>query len=371
MIIGVPKEIKEQENRIGAVPATVHDLVRAGHKVLVQAGGGLGAGITDASYQEAGAELVERAEQIWSRAEMIIKVKEPLPPEYPLIKRDQLLFTYFHLAADRKLTDACIKSGAHCFAYETLVDKRGQLPLLTPMSEVAGRMSIQVGAHYLERHSGGRGVLLGGVPGVEPGTVLILGGGVVGTNAAKMAAGLGARVIMLDISLNRLRELADVMPANVTTLYSSPYAIKEWLPHADLVIGAVLLPGARAPQLVKREDLKAMKDGSVVVDVAVDQGGCIETCKPTTHANPTYVIDGVVHYCVANMPGAVARTSTFALNNATGGWATRLAGLGAKKAAQDPILATAANVLGGKLTCKGVAEAFNLEFVPPDKALGT
>jgi alanine dehydrogenase len=369
MIIGVPKEIKEQENRIGAVPATVHDLVVAGHKVLVQKGGGLGAGIPDQGYAEAGAELVDKAETIWSRAEMIMKVKEPLPAEYPLIKKDQLLFTYFHFAADRKLTDACLKGGAHCFAYETLTDHRGQLPLLTPMSEVAGRMAIQVGAHYLERHSGGRGVLLGGVPGVEPGTVLILGGGVVGTNAAKMAAGLGARVIILDISLHRLRELADIMPANVTTQYSTPFAIREWLTHADLVIGAVLLPGARAPLLVKKDDLKRMKEGSVVVDVAVDQGGCIETCKPTTHANPTYFVDGVLHYCVANMPGAVPRTSTFALNNATGAWAVKLARLGAKKAAQDPILATAANVLGGKITCKGVAEAFKLEFTAPESAL--
>ena len=368
MIIGVPKEIKEQENRIGAVPATVHDLVAAGHKVLVQAGGGLGAGIPDKNYQSAGAEIVADAKTIWARAEMIIKVKEPLAAEWPLIKKDQLLFTYFHFAADRKLTDALLKTGAHCFAYETLTEK-GTLPLLIPMSEVAGRMSIQVGAHYLERHSGGRGVLLGGVPGVEAGTVLILGGGIVGTNAAKMAAGLGARVIILDVSLQRLRELCDFMPANVTTQYSTPFAIHEWLPHADLVVGAVLIPGARAPMLVRRDDLKIMKEGSVVVDVAVDQGGCIETCKPTTHANPTYVVDNVLHYCVANMPGAVARTSTFALNNATGRWAVRLAGLGAKKAAHDPILATAANVLGGKVTCKGVAEAFGLEFVAPELAL--
>ena len=368
MIIGVPKEIKEQENRIGAVPAMVHDLVVAGHKVLVQAGGGLGAGIRDESYAEAGAEIVAKAEQVWAKADMIIKVKEPLAPELKLIKKDQLLFTYFHLAADRHLTEALLASGAHCFAYETLT-VHGQLPLLTPMSEVAGRMAIQVGANYLEKHNQGRGVLLGGVPGVEAGTVLVLGGGVVGTNAAKMAAGLGARVVIMDISLERLRQLADVMPANVTTLYSTPFAIREWLAHADLVVGAVLVSGARAPVLVRKADLKLMKEGSVVVDVAVDQGGCIETCKPTTHAKPTYIVDGVVHYCVANMPGAVPRTSTFALTNATGPWARKLASLGAAKAAKEPILGTAANVLGGKVTHAGVAQAFQMPLVAAAAAL--
>ncbi len=369
MIIGVPKEIKEQENRIGAVPAMVHDLVEAGHQVLVESGGGLGAGILDDDFARAGAELVADARSVYGRAEMIIKVKEPLPAEYPLIRPGQILFTYFHFAASRSLTEAMVRSGAHCFAYETLQVGRS-LPLLTPMSEVAGRMSIQVGAYYLERHNGGRGVLLGGVPGVEPATVLVLGGGSVGTNAAKMAAGLGARVILMDIDLERLRYLSDVMPANVTLMRSSPFAIREKLPDADLVVGAVLVSGARAPMLVRREDLKIMKDdGPVVVDVAVDQGGCIETCKPTTHADPTYVVDGVVHYCVANMPGAVPRTSTFALTNATGRYAEMLARLGVAGAIDHPELVTAANVLGGKITHRGVAAAFELPYVAPAKAL--
>ncbi|MCC6671701.1 MAG: alanine dehydrogenase [Planctomycetes bacterium] len=368
MLIGVPKEIKQQENRIGAVPAMVHELVQGGHKVLVQTGGGLGAGIPDDAYAKAGAELVADAATIYARADMIVKVKEPLQQEWPLIRKGQLLFTYFHFAADRALTEAMVKSGAHCFAYETLTVHR-TLPLLTPMSEVAGRMAIQVGAYYLERHNGGRGVLLGGVPGVEPGNVLILGGGVVGSNAARMAAGLGARVCLMDISLDRLRYLSDVMPPNVVTLHSSPLAIRERLHEADLVVGAVLVSGARAPLLVRREDLKHMKDGAVIVDVAVDQGGCIETCKPTTHADPTYVIDGVVHYCVANMPGAVARTSTFALTSATGPYARRLADLGAAKALHDPVLATAANVVAGKVTHEGVAQAFGMPLVPVDKVL--
>jgi alanine dehydrogenase len=369
MIIGVPKEIKEQENRIGAVPAMVHDLVAAGHRVLVQRGGGIGAGILDDDFARAGAEIVPDAKAVYGPAEMIVKVKEPLPSEYPLIRPGQILFTYFHFAASRALTEAMVRSGAHCFAYETLQVGRS-LPLLTPMSEVAGRMSIQVGAFYLERHNGGRGMLLGGVPGVEPATVLILGGGTVGTNAAKMAAGLGARVILMDIDLDRLRYLSDVMPANVTLLRSSPFAIRERLPEADLVVGAVLVSGARAPLLVRREDLAIMKDdGPVVVDVAVDQGGCIETCKPTTHANPTYVVDGVVHYCVANMPGAVPRTSTFALTNATGRYAELLARLGVAQAVQHPELVTAANVLRGKVTHREVAAAFDFEYVPAAKAV--
>jgi len=333
MIIGVPKEIKPQENRVGAVPAVVHDLVAAGHEVLVEAGAGRGAGLTDPEYQQAGAQLVAGPDEVYGRADMIIKVKEPLAAEYGRIRPGQILFTYFHFAADRKLTEAMVASKAHCFAYETLTEGRG-LPLLTPMSEVAGRMAVQVGAFYLESHNGGRGMLLGGVAGVEPATVLVLGGGVVGTNAAKMAAGLGANVIIMDINLERLRYLEDVMAANVTPLYSSPYAIRDYLPRADLVIGAVLVSGAKAPTLVRREDLRIMKsDGPVVVDVAVDQGGCIETCRPTTHAKPTYVEEGVLHYCVANMPGAVPRTSTFALNNATGPWAKRLANMGAQEAA--------------------------------------
>ncbi|MGE0141824.1 MAG: alanine dehydrogenase [Planctomycetota bacterium] len=369
MIIGVPKEIKPQENRIGAVPAMVHGLVEAGHAVLVQKGGGLGAGISDSAFEAAGARIAATAEEVYGKADMIVKVKEPLAAEYPLIKPGQLLFTYFHFAASQELTDAMLRSGAQCFAYETLEVQR-RLPLLTPMSEVAGRMAIQVGAASLESHNGGRGILLGGVPGVEPATVLVLGGGVVGTQAAKMAAGLGANVILMDIDLERLRYLADVMPANVHLLHSNPFAIREQLPHADLVVGAVLVHGARAPRLVRRDDLKIMKDdGPVIVDVAVDQGGCVETCKPTTHENPTYVIDGVIHYCVANMPGAVPRTSTFALTNATAPYAIRLAGLGAKAAIKDPTLRTAANVLAGKVTHPGVAEAFGYDYVPAEQAL--
>ncbi len=370
MIIGIPTEIKEQENRIGAVPAMAHDLVAAGHRVLVQSGGGLGAGIADDDFRAAGAEIVDSAAEIYGAAEMIVKVKEPLPAEYALIRPGQLLFTYFHFAASRSLTEAMLESGAHCFAYETLTEDGDALPLLTPMSEVAGRMAVQVGASHLQGHNGGRGILAGGVPGVEPATVMIIGGGVVGTNAAKMAAGLGARVMIMDIDLERLRYLSDVMPANVMLLHSSPFAIREKLPEADLLIGAVLVSGARAPVLVRREDLALMKnDGPVVVDVSVDQGGCIETCKPTTHANPTYVVDGVLHYCVANMPGAVARTSTFALTNATGPWVRRLAGMGAGAAAGHPVLGTAANVLGGAVTHAGVAEAFGMECRAPGEVL--
>ncbi len=369
MIIGVPKEIKPQENRVGAVPAMVHALVGDGHTVLVQKGAGLGAGLSDEAYAGAGAQIVDDAAGVYGAADMIIKVKEPLASEYPLIKPGQLLFTYFHFAASRELTDAMIASGAHCFAYETL-DVDGKLPLLTPMSEVAGRMAIQVGAASLEAHHGGRGVLLGGVPGVDPATVLVLGGGVVGYNAALMAAGMGARVLVMDIDLDRLRYLSEVMPANVDLLHSNPYSIREKLPQADLVVGAVLVHGARAPRLVTRADLSIMKnDGPVVVDVAVDQGGCIETCKPTTHDNPTFVVDGVVHYCVANMPGAVPRTSTFALTNATAPYARQLARLGAKDALQDPVLRSAANVLGSKVTHSAVAEAFDLEFVDPLRAV--
>jgi len=368
MIIGVPTEIKPQENRIGAVPAMVLSLVEAGNTVLVQKGGGLGAGITDEEYLEVGAKIAADASEVYGSADMIIKVKEPLESEYPLIRKDQLLFTYFHFAASKPLTDAMLASGAHCFAYETLWH-RNTLPLLTPMSEVAGRMSVQVGAVCLEKHMGGRGMLMGGIPGVDNATVVILGGGVVGTNAAKMAAGLGADVRMLDIDLDRLRYLSDVMPANVQTLHSSPIAIREQIVQADLVIGAVLVQGARAPRLVRREDLATMKDGAVIVDVAVDQGGCIETCKPTTHADPTYVVDGVLHYCVANMPGAVPRTSTFGLTNATMPWAVKLAKMGVQAAAKDPVLSTAANVLGGKCTHQGVAEAFDLPFVAPADAL--
>lgn len=368
MIIGVPKEIKAQENRVGAVPAMVMELVAAGHQVLVEKGAGLGAGIADADFEKVGAKIEAAASSIYGKAEMVVKVKEPLATEYAMIRKGQLLFTYFHFAANRELTDAMLKSGANCFAYETLQVGRS-LPLLTPMSEVAGRMSIQVGAVCLEKHMGGRGILLGGIPGTEPATVLILGGGVVGTNAAKMAAGLGARVVLMDLDLERLRYLSDVMPANVALLHSSPIAIREQLLHADLIVGAVLVQGARAPRLVRREDLKSMKEGAVIVDVAVDQGGCIETCKPTTHADPTFVVDGVVHYCVANMPGAVPRTSTFGLTNATMPFTKKIAAMGAAKAAKDPILGTAANVLNGVCTHQGVAEAFGMQWTSPDKVL--
>ena len=367
MIIGVPKEIKAQENRVAAVPAMVMQLTREGHEVLIQHTAGMGAGITDQDFEAVGARIAPDAATVFGESEMIVKVKEPLPDEFALIRPDQLLFTYFHFAASRELTDAMLQSKAHCFAYETLQIGRS-LPLLTPMSEVAGRMAAQVGAVTLERHNKGRGILLGGIPGTEPATVLVLGGGVVGTNAAKMAAGMGANVIIMDLDLDRLRYLSDVMPANVRMLHSSEVAIREQLPHADLVVGAVLVQGARAPRLVRREDLAMMKDGAVIVDVAVDQGGCIETCRATTHADPTFVIDGVVHYCVANMPGAVPRTSTFGLTNATSPWVAKLANMGTQAAASDPILQTAANVLAGVCTHEGVAEAFEgMDWTSPSE----
>ncbi|MCK6481128.1 MAG: alanine dehydrogenase [Planctomycetaceae bacterium] len=366
MRIGVPKEIKNNENRIAMTPAGVEALVADGHEVMVQAGGGLGSGISDAEFKDAGAKMVKKAADIFAEADMIVKVKEPLAEEYGLIRRGQILYTYFHFAASRELTMAMIETGAVCIAYETVEDAHGHLPLLTPMSEVAGRLSIQEGAKYLEKPMGGRGVLLGGVPGVPPAEVAVLGGGVVGTNAAKIAAGMGANVVILDVSLDRLRYLDDVMPANVKTLYSNKYNILGACRRADLVIGAVLIPGAKAPFLVTRATLKEMKEGSVLVDVAVDQGGCAETTRPTTHSEPTFVVDGVVHYCVANMPGAVARTSTFALTNATLPYARTLAGLGWRKAiASDRGILTGANVVQGKVTCKGVAEAFGLDYHDP------
>jgi alanine dehydrogenase len=373
MIIGIPTETKPQERRVAAVPAMVHDLVEQGHRVLVQAGAGQGAGITDAQFAAAGAELVADAAAVWRDAALIVKVKEPLPEEYPLLRPGQVLFTYFHLAASRTLTDALLASGAHCFAYETLtVD--GRLPLLAPMSEVAGRMAVQAGAFYLEAHNGGRGLLLGGVPGVLPAKVLIIGGGSVGTEAAKMAAGLGANVIVMDIDLDRLRHLADILPANVTTLASSRHALRELLSGADLVIGAVLVSGARAPVLLRRADLALMQDdGPVLVDVAIDQGGCFETSRPTTHAEPTYVVDGVLHYCVANIPGAVPRTATFALTNATKPYVELLARLldegGPAGAAAHPVLGTAANLLAGELTQPAVAAAFGLPWRAPAEVL--
>jgi alanine dehydrogenase len=333
--------------------------------VLVETQAGVGSGITDEQFVSAGAEMAGSARDVFERAEMVVKVKEPQPPEIKVLRRGQVLFTYFHFAADRGLTDGVLNSGIVAVAYETIQDRQGRLPLLTPMSEVAGKLSIQEGAKYLERPMMGRGILLGGVPGVEPGTVLIIGGGVVGTNAAKAAAGLGARVIVLDVDLDRLRYLADVMPANVEAVYCDAHTIRHYLRQADLVIGAVLIPGARCPMLVRREDLKNMKPGSVIVDVGVDQGGCFETTRPTTHSNPTYLVDNVVHYGVANMPGAVGRTSTFALCNATLPYAIRLANMGYKRAAAaDPGLAKGINMQEGRLTNEAVATTFGLPYQP-------
>lgn len=367
MRVGVPKEIKTLEGRVAIVPGGVQTLVADGHEVVVQRGAGLGSGISDEEFAQAGAKLLDTAEDVWTSAEMIVKVKEPLPAEYRYARADLTIFTYFHFAAARELTEAMIEGGPACFTYETL-EVGSHLPLLTPMSEVAGRMSIQVGADCLEHHNGGRGVLLGGVPGVEPANVLILGGGVVGTNAAKMAAGMGAQVTIMDVDLERLRYLDDVMAANVNTVYSNPVNIRTRIPYADLVIGAVLVGGARAPILVPRSYLKDMKDGAVIVDIAVDQGGCCETTKATTHDDPTYIVDGVVHYGVANMPGAVPRTSTFALTNATLPWVRLLARLGAERAVLENMhLRTALNAWKGKITHAGVAEAFDIALEPADR----
>lgn len=370
MIIGVPKEIKNNENRVAVTPAGAKELTKAGHAVYVQSTAGKGSGFSDEQYLQAGAQILSTIEETYAVAEMIMKVKEPIEPEYSLIKKDQLLFTYFHFASYEPLTRAMMERGAVCLAYETVERPDRTLPLLVPMSEVAGRMSIQEGAKYLEKPMGGRGILLGGVPGVRPAKVLILGGGVVGTNAAKMAAGLGADVIIMDVSLPRLRYLEDIMPANVSTMMSNEYNIRELLPSHDLIIGGVLIPGAKAPHLITRDMLKLMRPGTVVVDVAVDQGGCIETCKPTTHEDPTYVIDEVVHYCVANMPGAVPYTSTLALTNATLPYAIQLANKGWKKACQDSNdLKLGLNVVRGEVVYKGVADAFGLPYTSVDKFL--
>ena len=364
-VVGVPKEIKTHEYRVAMIPVGVEELTKAGNKVLIQAGAGLGSGIADEDYASHGAEIVPTAADVWSRAEMVVKVKEPLPTEWPLMRPGQILFTYFHFAADEQLTRAVMQSGITAIAYETIRDERGTLPLLTPMSEVAGRMSIQEGAKYLEKPFEGRGILLGGVPGVLPANVVVLGGGIVGANAAKVAAGLGAHVRILDINLDRLRYLDDIMPENVTTLYSHRHNILDSVTHADLVIGAVLIPGARAPYLVRREDLKRMPNGSVIVDVAIDQGGCIETSKPTTHDKPTYIVDGVIHYCVANMPGAVGRTSTYALTNVTLPYALALVRKGYDRAVKENAgLAQGVNIRAGKVTNRAVAETFGLECVP-------
>jgi len=370
MIVGVLKEIKAEENRISMTPAGVEVMKHNGHTILVEQAAGSGSGFEDSAYSKAGAEIVETPEEIFERANMVMHVKEPLPPEYDLIKKDQIIFTYLHLAAAEELTHELIKKGSINIAYETIQKTDGSLPLLTPMSEVAGRMAIQQGAKYLEMAQGGHGVLLGGVPGVDPGTVVILGGGVVGTNAAKMACGLGAKVYVLDMNLERLRYLSDVMPRNCFLLMSSPATIRELVKEADVVIGAVLVIGAKAPKLVTRDMLKTMKRGAVLVDVAIDQGGCFETSKPTTHSNPIYTVDGVVHYCVANMPGAVPKTSTMALTNATLPYAVEIANKGWKKAMKgNPEIKLGANVVKGKVAYKAVAEAFGLEYVPIDKLL--
>ena len=362
MIVGIVKEIKQDEYRVGAVPATVEVLTRGGHEVLVEAGAGLGSGISDDNYKAAGAKVLPAASDVYAGSDMIVKVKEPLPAEYPFIRKGQVLFTYFHFAASESLTKAMLDSGAVCIAYETMAAPDGSLPMLTPMSEVAGRMAVQEGSKYLERPLEGLGILLGGVPGVAPANVVVLGGGIVGTNAAKIAAGMGANVSVLDINLDRLRYLDDIMPSNVTTLMSNTHNVRAQISNADLVIGAVLRPGGRTPVVVTRDDLKLMHPGSVVVDVAVDQGGVFETTHPTTHTHPTYVEEGVIHYCVANIPGAVPKTSTFALTNATAPFAIQLANKGWKNALLDsPILLNGLNAAYGKLCKPQVAECFSLK----------
>ena len=363
MIIGVPKEIKNNENRVALTPAGVAEMKNNGHSVYVQATAGEGSGFADEEYAAAGAVILPTIEEVYNIAEMIIKVKEPIASEYPLIKKDQLLFTYFHFASSEPLTHAMIERQAICLAYETVEKTDRSLPLLVPMSEVAGRMAIQQGAKYLEKPLKGRGILLGGVPGVPPAKVLVLGGGIVGTQAAKMAAGLGAQVTIMDLSLPRLRQLDDIMPANVNTEMSNHYNITRAIKDADLIVGAVLIPGAKAPHLITRDMLKLMRPGTVVVDVAVDQGGCIETCTPTTHENPTFIIDDIVHYCVANMPGAVPYTSTLALTNATLPYAVQLANKGWEKACnENEELKKGLNIANGKILYKGVAEAWNLPY---------
>lgn len=363
MIIGVPKEIKNNENRVALTPAGTAEFIKSGHTVFIQSTAGEGSGFSDEEYIKAGAQILPDIESTYAKAEMIIKVKEPIEKEYKLIKKDQVVFTYFHFASHEPLTHAMIESKAVCVAYETVEKADKSLPLLIPMSEVAGRMAIQQGAKYLEKPLKGRGILLGGVPGVLPAKVLILGGGVVGTQAAKMAAGFGADVTIMDVNIARLRYLADIMPANVNTLVSNEYRIREHVQTHDLIIGAVLIPGAKAPHLITRDMLKLMKPGTVLIDVAVDQGGCIETCKPTTHEQPTYIIDDVVHYCVANMPGAVPYTSTLALTNATLPYALQLANNGWRQACQDSSeLRSGLNIVHGKVVYKGVADAFNLPY---------
>ncbi len=370
MKIGVPKEIKDHEYRVGLVPSSVAELVRRGHEVVIEHDAGAGNGLADAEYRKAGARIAAKAAAVWAGAQMIVKVKEPLAAERKRLRRGQLLFTYLHLAPDRAQTEDLIASGATCIAYETVTAPAGGLPLLTPMSEVAGRLAPQVGAHCLEKAQGGRGVLLGGVPGVPPGKVMVLGGGVSGSHAATIALGMGARVTVMDRSAEVLRRLEVQFGGRVQTVFSTHDAIERALPNADLVVGAVLVPGAAAPKLVTRKMLKLMRRGSVLVDIAIDQGGCFATSKATTHSDPTFVVDGIVHYCVANMPGAVARTSTFALNNVTLPFAIALADHGLDALRDDPHLRAGLNVHDGKLTCEPVAKAHRLKFTPAEQALG-
>jgi alanine dehydrogenase len=371
VLVGLPKEIKDNEYRVGLTPAGVRALTDAGHKVIVERDAGAGSGFENELYQRAGAEIIESADDVWAAAEMIVKVKEPIAPEYPRMKEGLLLFTYLHLAPDPKQTEALLQRKVTGVAYETITDRKGTLPLLTPMSEVAGRMAVQVGAHYLEKMQGGRGILLGGVPGVPAARVVIIGGGVVGTNSAKIAVGMGAHVTIIDNNLDRLRELDDIFLTKISTLASSAYMIHDAISQADLIIGAVLVPGAAAPKLVTRGMLKDVPNGAVIVDVAVDQGGCIETTHPTTHSEPTYYVEGVLHYCVANMPGAVPRTSTFALTNATLPYVLKLANKGFLEAvASDPGLKEGVNTYAGKLTYEAVAVAQGLEYTALDDMLG-
>ncbi len=370
MLIGVPKEIKSHENRVALVPGGAQELINRGHSVIVEAGAGVGSGFADEEYTAVGAEIVNDVEQVWQIAEMIMKVKEPIAVEYPRMREGQIIFTYFHFAASEELTKAVVDSKCIAIAYETVEKTDRSLPLLIPMSEVAGRMSVQQGAKYLEKAQGGLGILLGGIPGVKPANVLVLGGGIVGVNAAKMAAGMGANVTIMDISVPRLRYLDDIMPKNVTTIYSTETNIREYLPKMDLVIGGVLIPGAKAPWLIKRDMLSSMKPGSVIADVAIDQGGCVETAKPTTHDNPIYVVDDVIHYCVANMPGAVPYTSTLGLTNVTLPYAIQLANKGWKQAIREnKELEYGLNIANGKITYKDVAAAFDMPFVGTEEVL--
>lgn len=370
MIVGILKEIKSEENRVSMTPAGVEVMKHNDHTVLVEKNAGVSSGFEDTDYTAHGAEIVATAREIYERSDMVMHVKEPLAPEYDLIRKNQIVFTFLHLAAAQDMTRALIKSDSVCIAYETIQKDDGALPLLTPMSEVAGRMAIQQGAKYLEMVHGGCGVLLGGVPGVDPGMVVVIGGGIVGTNAAKMACGLGAKVYVLDINLDRLRYLSDVMPANCFPLHSSTANLRDLVTRADVIVGAVLIPGAKAPRLITRDMLKTMKKGSVLVDVAIDQGGCFETSRPTTHSDPIYMVDDVVHYCVANMPGAVARTSTLALTNATLPYAVEIANKGWKAAMRENVeIRRGANVINGKITHKGVSDAFNLDWTAVDSLL--